>query len=273
MFFDINEIIAYVSPQLWAWKEGRVKQIAADFDLMLSIFPFEKQWYAERVPEFAVEFVGHPLVDRFPQTKPENQVASTNPDLFTEHPEVLLLPGSRRREIEKHLPPILEAVVIIAAKKKIKLRMVLPNDKMLELAKRNIPSCTEINLQVGGLTKALGQASLAIASSGTVTLECAWFRVPTVVLYKTSPLTYAIGKRVVKVPHLAMPNLLAEEELFPEFIQAEASPENLGKASLRLLQDKSERVRILTGLERVSNQLGQPGAAPRAAKAILQTIV
>ena len=267
------KIIAYVSPQLWAWKEGRVKQIAADFDLMLSIFPFEKQWYAERVPEFAVEFVGHPLVDRFPQTKPENQVASANPDLFTEHPEVLLLPGSRRREIEKHLPPILEAVVIIAAKKKIKLRMVLPNDEMLELAKRNIPSCTEINLQVGGLTKALGQASLAIASSGTVTLECAWFRVPTVVLYKTSPLTYAIGKRVVKVPHLAMPNLLAEEELFPEFIQAEASPENLGKASLRLLQDKSERVRILTGLERVSNQLGQPGAAPRAAKAILQTIV
>ena len=96
---------------------------------------------------------------------------------------------------------------------------------------------------------------------------------PTVVLYKTSPLTYSIGKLVVKVPHLAMPNLLAEEELFPEFIQAEASPENLGEAGLRLLQDKSERARILTGLDRVANQLGQPGAAPRAAKAILQTIV
>ena len=91
------KIISYVSPQLWAWKEGRVKQIAADFDLMLSIFPFEKKWYADRVPEFAVEFVGHPLVDRFPQARPADQAPSSNPDLFTEHPEVLLLPGSLLR--------------------------------------------------------------------------------------------------------------------------------------------------------------------------------
>lgn len=266
------KIIAYVSPQLWAWKEGRVKQIAADFDLMLSIFPFEKKWYAERVPEFAVEFVGHPLVDRFPQARPADQAPSSNPDLFTEHPEVLLLPGSRRREIEKHLPAMLEAVVIIAAKQKIRLRMVFPNEEMLALAKRHIPTGTEINLQIGDLSQALGQAALAIASSGTVTMECAWFRVPTVVLYKTSPPTYAIGKLVVKVPHLAMPNILAGEKLFPEFIQSQASPENLAEAGLRLLQDKTERNRILYGLDQVATQLGEPGAAPRAAQAILATL-
>ena len=266
------KIIAYVSPQLWAWKEGRVKQIAADFDLMLSIFPFEKKWYAERVPEFTVEFVGHPLVDRFPQARPADQAPSSNPDLFTEHPEVLLLPGSRRREIEKHLPAMLEAVVIIAAKQKIRLRMVFPNEEMLALAKRHIPTGTEINLQIGDLSQALGQAALAIASSGTVTMECAWFRVPTVVLYKTSPPTYAIGKLVVKVPHLAMPNILAGEKLFPEFIQSQASPENLAEAGLRLLQDKTERNRILYGLDQVATQLGEPGAAPRAAQAILATI-
>ena len=260
------KIIAYVSPQLWAWKEGRVKQIAADFDLMLSIFPFEKKWYADRVPEFAVEFVGHPLVDRFPQARPADQAPSSNPDLFTEHPEVLLLPGSRRREIEKHLPAMLEAVVIIAAKQKIRLRMVLPNEEMLALAKRHIPTGTEINLQIGDLSQALGQAALAIASSGTVTMECAWFRVPTVVLYKTSPPTYAIGKLVVKVPHLAMPNILAGEELFPEFIQSQASPENLAEAGLRLLQDKNERNRILDGLDQVATQLGEPGAAPAPPK-------
>ena len=167
---------------------------------------------------------------------------------------------------------MLEAVVIVAAKQKIRLRMVLPNEEMLALAKRHIPTDTEINLQIGDLSQALGQAALAIASSGTITMECAWFRVPTVVLYKTSPPTYAIGKLVVKVPHLAMPNILAGEELFPEFIQSQASPENLAEAGLRLLQDKNERNRILDSLDQVATQLGEPGAAPRAAQAILATL-
>ena len=263
------KIICYVSPQLWAWKEGRVYQVAKDIDLMLSIFPFEKDWYAERVPSFAVEFVGHPLVDRYPVAKPAEKTVPLDPDLFTEQPTVLLLPGSRRREIDKHLPVMLEAAVIFSEKIKTRLRMVLPSEEMLDLARRHIPTGTEIDLQIGGLAKALGQASLAIASSGTVTMECAWFRVPTVVLYKTSPLTHALGRALLKVPYLAMPNLLAGEELFPEFIQSAANADNLAEASLRLLRDKAERTRILDGLDRVATRLGQPGAAPRAAQAVL----
>jgi len=263
------KIICYVSPQLWAWKEGRVYQVAKDIDLMLSIFPFEKDWYAERVPSFAVEFVGHPLVDRYPVAKPAEKTVPLDPDLFTEQPTVLLLPGSRRREIDKHLPVMLEAAVIFSEKIKTRLRMVLPREEMLDLARRHIPTGTEIDLQTGGLAKALGQASLAIASSGTVTMECAWFRVPTVVLYKTSPLTHALGRALLKVPYLAMPNLLAGKELFPEFIQSAANADNLAEASLRLLRDKAERTRILDGLDRVATRLGQPGAAPRAAQAVL----
>ncbi len=263
------KIICYVSPQLWAWKEGRVHQVAKDIDLMLSIFPFEKDWYAERVPSFAVEFVGHPLVDRYPVAKPAEKTVPLDPDLFTEQPTLLLLPGSRRREIDKHLPVMLEAAVIFSEKIKTRLRMVLPREEMLDLARRHIPTGTEIDLQAGGLAKALGQASLAIASSGTVTMECAWFRVPTVVLYKTSPLTHALGRALLKVPYLAMPNLLAGEELFPEFIQSAANADNLAEASLRLLRDKAERTRILDGLDRVATRLGQPGAAPRAAQAVL----
>ena len=266
------KIICYVSPQLWAWKEGRVHQIAKDIDLMLSIFPFEKEWYAERVPEFPVEFVGHPLVDRFPLAKPDDAAVPLDLDLFTEQPTVLLLPGSRRREIDKHLPVMLEATVIFSEKIKTRLRMVLPSDEMLELAGRHIPTGTEIDLQVGGLAKALGRASLAIASSGTVTMECAWFRVPTVVLYKTSPLTHALGRMLLKVDYLAMPNLLAGEELFPEFIQSAANADNLAEASLRLLRDKGERTRILDGLDRVAAQLGESGAATRAAQAVLGTL-
>ena len=266
------KIICYVSPQLWAWREGRVHAIARDIDLMLSIFPFEKEWYAERVPEFPVEFVGHPLVDRFPLAKPDGKSVPLDPDLFTEEPTVLLLPGSRRREIDKHLPVMLEAAVIFSEKIKTHLRMVLPSNEMLELARRHIPTDIKIDLQVGGLSKALGQASLAIASSGTITMECAWFRVPTVVLYKTSPLTHALGRTLVKVPYLGMPNLLAEEELFPEFIQSAANADNLAEASLRLLRDRSERTRILDGLELVAAQLGESGAASRAARAVLDTL-
>jgi len=266
------KIICYVSPQLWAWREGRVHSIARDIDLMLSIFPFEKEWYAERVPKFPVEFIGHPLVDRFPLAKPDGKSVPLDPDLFTAQPTVLLLPGSRRREIDKHLPEKLEAAVIFSEKIKTHLRMVLPSDEMLELARQHIPTGIKIDLQVGGLAKALGQASLAIASSGTITMECAWFRVPTVVLYKTSPLTHALVRRLVKVPYLAMPNLLAGEELFPEFIQSAANADNLAEASLRLLRDRSERTRILDGLELVAAQLGESGAAARAARALLGTL-
>ena len=266
------KIICYVSPQLWAWREGRVHSIARDIDLMLSIFPFEKEWYAERVPKFPVEFIGHPLVDRFPLAKPDGKSVPLDPDLFTAQPTVLLLPGSRRREIDKHLPVMLEAAVIFSEKIKAHLRIVLPSDEMLELARQHIPTGIKIDLQVGGLAKALGQASLAIASSGTITMECAWFRVPTVVLYKTSPLTHALVRRLVKVPYLAMPNLLAGEELFPEFIQSAANADNLAEASLRLLRDRSERTRILDGLDLVAAQLGESGAATRAARAVLGTL-
>jgi len=264
------KIIAFVSPQIWAWKENRLKQITSDFDLMLSIFPFEKSWYAKRAPNFKVEFVGHPLVDRFSIDK--NNKTSSTPDLFTVLPEVLLLPGSRQRELEKHLPGMLEAVKIIATELKIKVRIVLPNKKMLSLAKHIVPTGTEIILQIGNLEESLNHAILTIASSGTVTMECAWFKVPTVVVYKTSLITYIIGKLLVKVPYVAMPNILAEEEIFPEFIQNEATPDNIAKASLRILQDSTERQKILTGLKHIASQLGEPGATNRAAKSILHSI-
>ncbi|MAD23949.1 MAG: lipid-A-disaccharide synthase [Verrucomicrobiales bacterium] len=266
------KIIAFVSPQIWAWKENRLKQITSDFDLMLSIFPFEKSWYAKRAPKFAVEFVGHPLVDRFSAEKTENNKTLSNPDLFTDQPEVLLLPGSRQRELEKHLPVMLDAVTIIAAEIKIKVRIVLPNEKMLSLAKNIVPTGTEILLQIGNLEESLNQASLTIASSGTVTMECAWFKVPTVVVYKTSLITYTIGKILVKVPYMAMPNILAEEEIFPEFLQNEATSDNIAKASLLILKDSTERQKILTGLEHIATQLGEPGATSRAAKHILKSI-
>ena len=143
---------------------------------------------------------------------------------------------------------------------------------MLSLAKHIVPTGTEIILQIGNLEESLNHAILTIASSGTVTMECAWFKVPTVVVYKTSLITYIIGKLLVKVPYVAMPNILADEEIFPEFIQNEATPDNIAKASLRILQDSTERQKILTGLKHIASQLGEPGATNRAAKSILHSI-
>ena len=126
-----------------------------------------------------------------------------------------------------------------------------------------------LEIQVGNLPDALAQTDVAIASTGTVTMECAFFGVPTVTLYKTSALTYQIAKRIVTVKSLTMPNLLASEEVYPEFVQNAATPENLSRAALELLQDKSRREKIKSQLAKIISSLGELGAAGRAAEAIL----
>jgi lipid-A-disaccharide synthase len=126
-----------------------------------------------------------------------------------------------------------------------------------------------VEIQIGELTWALAEADVAIASTGTVTMECAFFGVPTVTLYKTSWFTYEIAKRIVTVKSLTMPNLLAGEEIYPEFVQDDATPENLSRVALELLQDKSRRTKIKSQLAKIISSLGEPGAAGRAATAIL----
>ena len=251
------KIVYYVSPQIWAWHESRVHQIARDVDLMLAIFPFEKDWYRERVPNFKVEFVGHPLVDRYAEYKVGGE----------ERREVLLLPGSRVREIKKHLPVMIEA----AAKLGEPTRMVVPSEKMLVLANQLV-SLKRVQVEVGRLPEALQKARVAIASSGTVTMECAYFRVPTVVLYKTSWSTHALGRRFIKVKHLAMPNLLAGEEIYPEFIQDQATAENLANAASELMRDEKRRAAIQQKLDAVIGSLGETGASDRAARHVAELI-
>jgi lipid-A-disaccharide synthase len=128
---------------------------------------------------------------------------------------------------------------------------------------------TRLEVQIGNLPQALAQADVAIASTGTVTMECAFFGVPTVTLYKTSWLTYQIGIRIVTVKSLTMPNLIAGEEIYPEFIQSSATPENIAQAALTLLQNESRRTHIKSRLAKIVSSLGESGACERAAKAIL----
>jgi lipid-A-disaccharide synthase len=185
---------------------------------------------------------------------------------------VLLLPGSRRGELRRHLPVLAGAAKLIAAKRQVVFRMVLPNESLLACAKRVAPEIPGLAIQIGRLDEALGRAAVAIAKSGTATLECAFFGVPAVVFYKTSLVNYLAGKQMVKVSHIGMPNLLANEKVYPEFIQGAATAGNLAGAALDLLEDTARYGRIQAKLAGVVAALGNPGASRRAAKAIVRLL-
>jgi lipid-A-disaccharide synthase len=265
------KLVQLVSPQVWASRASRALGMERDLDMLLTIFPFEPEWYAQRVPKLRVQFVGHPIFDRYPQAGADRRGSSPFPpasSLAAAPPaHLLLLPGSRPSELKHHLPVMLAALKLIQAKlPTLQTEIVLPGEALLTQARAlGLPPEVATGSR---LDEALARATTAIASTGTVTVECAYFGVPTVTLYKTSWSTYAIGKRVVKVKSLTMPNLLAGKPVFPEFIQDQATPQALAEAALALLTDTARRAQIQAQLRKIIASLGGPGAAPRAAEAL-----
>ncbi|MDA7915735.1 lipid-A-disaccharide synthase [Verrucomicrobia bacterium] len=258
------KIIYYVSPQLWASREGRSKTMVANVDLLLSIIPFEKQWYAQRLPHFPVEFIGHPLLDEFEGQPPVFSRRAEVPG----RPNVLLLPGSRKGEVTLHLPLLLETAKELSKDKEIDFTMIVPSDELKEHCQQNGAEAHGIRLQKGGTREALLNADLALTKSGTITLECALYGVPSIVFYITNPLIYFLGRRLIKVPYLAMPNLIAKAPIFPEYIQGEATVENLAHSANLFLTDQALRQSTLDSLKEVARALGQKGGTQRAALAI-----
>jgi lipid-A-disaccharide synthase len=257
------KLVKYISPQVWASRESRVYEIARDYDLLLSLFPFEQKWYAARVPKFRVEFVGHPMLDRIGE-------AHSNRRNGESQPVILLLPGSRDGELRRHLPVILRALRLIREKlPEVKARLVAPDEELAGMAKSLGVDC---EIQVGNLPQALAEVDAAIASTGTVTMECALFGLPTVTLYKTPLLGIALHAGIIKSKWFTMPNILANEELYPEFLQSAATPQNIARAMLELMQNQSRRDEIKAKLAKVIASLGGPGASRRAARAITQLL-
>jgi lipid-A-disaccharide synthase len=258
------KIIQFVSPQVWASRPKRAKRLEENVDLLLSIFPFEKDWYARTAAGLKVEFVGHPILDRhagFPTPRRER-----------EKPLLLLLPGSRVGELRRHVSVMGEAAALVSAQVPVEVRMVVPSAELGQLAAKLLTPAKPLLVQAGGLPELLARAEVAIAATGTVTLECAYFGVPTVAMYKTSWSTYQIGKRLITVDYLSMPNLLANEMVFPEFIQDAATPPAIANAATDLLRNPEKRNGIRKRLEAIVGQLGQPGAAQRAAQAIVRLL-
>lgn len=292
-------IVQYVSPQVWASRPGRGRKLARDLDLLLCLFPFEREWYARRVPELRVQCVGHPICDRYPEQWQAIAGKELPEPPDDRPPLLLLLPGSRKSELQRHLPVMLEAARQLGSKQPVRARIVLPGEHLYRLALRiaqeagarpqsqSKPPASPsglslsfgerggnviIELRPGGLAEALREARVALASTGTVTLECALLGVPTVALYKTSWLTYQIARRLVTVEYMAMPNLLARGQVFPEFIQDAATPEKLAEAVQGFLGDPDLCRTVRITLRKLVRGLGGPGASQRAAEQIRQLV-
>ena len=252
------KIVKYVSPQVWASRPGRAKAMERDLDLLLCLFPFEPGWYATRTPQLKVQYVGHPVLDRYP-----SEITSTHAE--RKHGQVVLLPGSRDGEIRRHWPVMVEMARTIP---EAHFTAVFPTEPLRTQAQQQLGESSRITLQVGGLARALKESWVAVASTGSVTMECAYFGIPTVAMYKTAFLTYLIGKQLVNIRYLAMPNLLADREVMPEFVQGAATPGNLAQATRSILDDETRWNLMRKDLAEVIASLGSPGATQRAAEAI-----
>jgi lipid-A-disaccharide synthase len=250
------KVIYYISPQLWAWHASRARQIERDVDLMLVIFPFEKDWYAKHAPGLKVEFVGHPFAERIQETEVRRHESEKL---------VLLLPGSREREVAK-IWPIMRRVVDL-----------MPSDVKFVTAAVNQQMAATIHhprvtVEIGKAHKWMQRASLAITASGTATMECAFYGCPMIVVYKVNWFTYLVGRLVIKVNWLAMPNVIAGREIVPEFIQHGAKPERIMTMARELLENTSKREAMKHELASVVRSLGGAGASKRAAELILAAL-
>ncbi|MEW5676904.1 lipid-A-disaccharide synthase [Flavobacterium enshiense] len=256
----------YISPQIWAWKESRIKAIKRDVDKMYVILPFEKDFY-EKKHNFPVAFVGHPLIDAI-HNRPK-----TNPDFFKkengldERPVIALLPGSRKQEIAKMLSEMLavmpdfpdyQFVIAGAPSQEFSFyQQFLTNDQVHFISNKTYDL--------------LGVAHAALVTSGTATLETALFKVPEVVLYKGNWISYQIAKRIITLKYISLVNLIMDEEVVTELIQDDCNPKKI-KTELKKLLDPTYRANLLKKYDALETRLGGDGASEKTAQLIIAAL-
>lgn len=266
-------VIYYVAPQFWAWRPWRVKHIRRWVDKALVIFPFEEKWYRERgVP---AEYVGHPLTDEPTPTITREQFAQEN-GLDANQQWIALLPGSRRKEFRMNLGPMLDAANRIGREYQYLMPVAgtLTHAFVeLELSRHGARGTTRSVEPVRDARAALRHARAAVVASGTATVEAALMGTPFVVVYRVSPLTYLLGRPLVKVPHFAMVNLIAGREIVPELVQRDFTGERVSQELNPLISGGEKRERMVAELAQVAEKLHSPSlsgtAAGRAAEAVL----
>ena len=255
-----QKITYYISPQVWAWNRGRIKKMARWLDLMLCIFPFEADLYNES--GLRTIFVGHPMIERLGAKKID---AERDPNL------VGLFPGSRSREVRKIFPIMIEtARELQGTKPNLRFKVAAASDDLAREMDSMLDSKDRalFSIKVEQTAEIMQRAFVGIVASGSATLEAAYFGMPFVLIYKVSWITYLAGRLLVKVKYLGMPNVLAEREIVPEFIQHRAKPAAIAHAVSRLFETDA-RTQMSSEFDKVREQLGGTGASERAAKALL----
>ncbi len=261
-----GKIIYYISPQVWAWNRGRIKNMARFLDLMLCIFPFEADLYNKS--GLRTLFVGHPMVERLRARKIDIE---RDPNLIG------LFPGSRPREVRKIFPILVETARELCKQKPgLHFEIAAASDSLAAEISRRLRDAgmrQELFQVVTGEPAATMQrASFGIIASGSATLEAAYFRLPFVLVYKVAWPTYLAARLVVNVRYLGMPNVLADKEVVPEFIQHRARPGVIAKTVFQLINNPTARDRMISEFDRIVAKLGEGGASDKAARAIVEEL-
>jgi lipid-A-disaccharide synthase len=260
-----QKIIYYISPQVWAWNRSRISKMAKWLDLMLCIFPFEADLYQRS--GLRTVFVGHPMVENL---EAQRIMTARDPDLIG------LFPGSRAREIRKIFPIMIETSRQISKINPAVRFEVAAASERLAVEIRSLSSksgdAQMFDIRVGETAGMMQRASAGIVASGTATLEAAWFRLPFVLVYKVSWPTYAAARLVLQVKYLGMPNVLANKEIVPEFLQHRARPYEIVESVLGLMNNSESRRLMISEFDSIIAKLGSGGANRKAAEAILEEI-
>ena len=258
------KVLFYVSPQVWAWRSGRVVTYGKAIDMMAVIFPFEIEFYeAENVP---VEYVGHPSIDKVkPQYDKEQALAEFS--LTADKPVIGLLPGSRLGEVNRMLP-----VMLLTAEKLAQdhdgIQFILPQADSItdELLQRYLQKSTvNINIVKGQPYDAIQCCDAVITASGTATLEIALLKIPMVIAYKLSAITYVLGRYLVNTKFIGLPNIIAGKSVVKELIQQEATVENLAREVSNILENKNYRLKMISELAIIKGKLGKGGGSKNMA--------
>ena len=261
-------VVYFIAPQVWAWRPGRAADVAKVTDKIACIFPFECDFYKSYGAD--IEFIGHPLVDTVKPSlsrKEAEELAGKR----TGHPLILLMPGSREMEIQRLLPVMLDAVKILKQKRP-ELDFAIPRAATIakEILEDSVRQAgLNIRLIEGHNYDVMSVADLAIVTSGTVTLEAAMCGLGCEILYKSSPVSFWIAKRVVKIPNIGLPNIVAGRQIEPELLQDDCTPENISYTALELLEPE-RFAQLQRDLQEVKEKLGEPGAVKRVAELVLR---
>jgi len=259
----------YISPQVWAWNRRRVKKMRRFVRHMYVIFPFEESFYHEAgIP---ASYAGHPLLDQ-DFAIPDRAAFFEHHQLDPDRPLVALLPGSRSNELHRHTPPLLSSIELIKKQRQDLQFTVAAVSSLPEVLYTPYKDQRAVKLIYDQPHALMQHADVAVVSSGTATLETAFFGTPMVVIYRIAALSYLIGRLLVKVDHLAMPNLIMNERVFPELIQYAANPLAIADWVQRFIDDPELRQKTISRMADLQQLLGEPGAVERISKSILSDL-